>query len=235
MTITIFPNVHSQNAHTDPTRLQADNWCVTLESEQYDTSDDGGEVNASAVVRENLSIDAAYKLAKGLVWAANKRREELRDGANPTPEERAYRIGAKWYATTGPFVILPARKKTEAEIQAEIKAEAERIAGIGTGAEPISEEQFTRQNPGARLAARDIDYAGLSAGKLVDTCGLDAAKWAAAFMQLVVGKETLAGKALIDEGLMIAWFANAIETAKTAALREKDLADENALIEARDR
>ncbi len=41
--------------------------------------------------------------------------------------------------------------------------------------------------------------------------GTDASKWAEAFQQLIVdpGKE-------IDEGLMIGWFANAIEAGRTA-------------------
>lgn len=50
------------------------------------------------------------------------------------------------------------------------------------------------------------DYAGMSAPLLLGTLGDDAAKWAEAFQQIVVRRGVK-----IDEGLMIGWFANAIE------------------------
>ena len=51
-----------------------------------------------------------------------------------------------------------------------------------------------------------MDYRGLESGDLLKALGDDAQRWAQAFMQIIVepGKE-------IDEALMIAWFANAIE------------------------
>ena len=54
-----------------------------------------------------------------------------------------------------------------------------------------------------------IDYTRLNAPELLQELGDNAQKWAQAFIQIVVEQ----GKT-IDEGLMIGWFANAIETAK---------------------
>jgi len=48
------------------------------------------------------------------------------------------------------------------------------------------------------------DYSKFTAPELLEALGDNAQKWAQAFMQLSAGKE-------IDEGLMIGWFANAIE------------------------
>jgi len=50
-----------------------------------------------------------------------------------------------------------------------------------------------------------MDYTKLEGGDLLQACGTDAAKWAAAFCQTVEKNEIV-----IDEGFMIAWFANAI-------------------------
>ena len=50
-----------------------------------------------------------------------------------------------------------------------------------------------------------MDYTNMDGPALLTALGTDAAKWAAAFQQIVVD-----GKVEIDEGVMIAWFANAI-------------------------
>ena len=50
----------------------------------------------------------------------------------------------------------------------------------------------------------EIDYTKLNAVQLMDICKDDARKWAQAFMQITRGQ-------VVDEGLMIAWFANVIE------------------------
>lgn len=49
-------------------------------------------------------------------------------------------------------------------------------------------------------------YAEMSGPELLAACRDDATKWAAAFCEII--SDGLA----IDEGLMIGWFANAIET-----------------------
>lgn len=51
------------------------------------------------------------------------------------------------------------------------------------------------------------DYTKMEAGAMLQACGDDASKWAAAFCQYAkkLGHEG------IDEGWMIGWFANAIE------------------------
>ncbi len=51
------------------------------------------------------------------------------------------------------------------------------------------------------------DYTAMTGGELLDACGTDAAKWAAAFMQ---HKESSANPNYVDESMMICWFANAI-------------------------
>jgi hypothetical protein len=53
-----------------------------------------------------------------------------------------------------------------------------------------------------------VDYMTMSGPELLQECGDDAVKWAAAFCQYAKhnGLE-------VDEGWMISWFANAIETA----------------------
>lgn len=51
-------------------------------------------------------------------------------------------------------------------------------------------------------------YASLSSPEMLAAVGDNASKWADAFMELVVDR-----KATIDHGLMIGWFANAIEGA----------------------
>ena len=55
----------------------------------------------------------------------------------------------------------------------------------------------------------NLDYQSMTEPELLQACGTDAARWAAAFQQKIVD----AGKP-IDEGLMIGWFANAIERAR---------------------
>lgn len=51
------------------------------------------------------------------------------------------------------------------------------------------------------------DYAAMESNDMVDACGADASKWAAAFCQIAKKHQGLD----IDEGWMIGWFANAIE------------------------
>lgn len=53
------------------------------------------------------------------------------------------------------------------------------------------------------------DFASMSGVDLLEYCGADASKWAAAFCQ-IMGKNRWRAQD-IDEGLMIGWFANAIE------------------------
>ncbi len=48
-------------------------------------------------------------------------------------------------------------------------------------------------------------YAEMSGPELLAACRDDASKWAAAFCEIVKDRQA------IDEGLMIGWFANAIE------------------------
>ena len=50
------------------------------------------------------------------------------------------------------------------------------------------------------------DYTVMSRRHLLNACDIDAAKWAAAFMQYVVKH----GPSYVDEDMMIGWFANAI-------------------------
>ena len=56
------------------------------------------------------------------------------------------------------------------------------------------------------------DYRKLSAGEFLAEVGTDARKWAEAFMQV---------SPLIDEATMIAWFANAIEAGRDAAVPQE--------------
>lgn len=53
------------------------------------------------------------------------------------------------------------------------------------------------------------DFTEMNAPELLQVCGDDASKWAAAFCQTAAKL----GIKNIDEGWMIGWFANAIETA----------------------
>ncbi len=50
------------------------------------------------------------------------------------------------------------------------------------------------------------DYTAMSGGDLLQACGTNAAKWAAAFMQ----HKDKHGADYVDESMMICWFANAI-------------------------
>ncbi len=50
------------------------------------------------------------------------------------------------------------------------------------------------------------DYTAMTGGERLDACGMDAAKWAAAFMQ----HKEKHGPDYVDEGMMIGWFANEI-------------------------
>lgn len=56
------------------------------------------------------------------------------------------------------------------------------------------------------------DYTLLSESELLNELQDDAHKWAVAFMQITKDK-------VIDEGMMIGWFANAIETAHDSRIR----------------
>jgi len=51
-----------------------------------------------------------------------------------------------------------------------------------------------------------MTYVGLDGPELLNECGDNAQKWAQAFMELVYTRAVT-----VDEGLMISWFANAIE------------------------
>ncbi len=50
------------------------------------------------------------------------------------------------------------------------------------------------------------DYTKMTGGEVLEACGTDAAKWAAAFMQ----HRDKNGPDYVDESMMICWFANAI-------------------------
>jgi hypothetical protein len=54
----------------------------------------------------------------------------------------------------------------------------------------------------------DVDYTLMESGPMVCACGDSGARWARAFVQHMAKQ----GQPNIDEGLMIAWFANIIET-----------------------
>jgi len=57
------------------------------------------------------------------------------------------------------------------------------------------------------------NYTKMSAPDLLNAMGVDASKWAEAFMQLhISGSEEKRDN--IDFGLMLGWFANAIEAGK---------------------
>ena len=58
------------------------------------------------------------------------------------------------------------------------------------------------------------DYTKLSAGEFLQKVGMDARKWAEAFIQV---------SPPIDEGTMIGWFANAIEAGRDHGDREVSL------------
>lgn len=53
-------------------------------------------------------------------------------------------------------------------------------------------------------------------GQFYEYVGSDAQRWAQAFMEIVVDRNIE-----IDEGLMIAWFANAIESSYDYRTRQK--------------
>lgn len=72
---------------------------------------------------------------------------------------------------------------------------------------------WTRNRYGT-LRSEALVYEELPDGRMVAELGTDAAKWASAFMVLVAKGVT------IDEGMMIGWFANAIEEAKRRARHE---------------
>jgi len=57
-----------------------------------------------------------------------------------------------------------------------------------------------------------VDYTAMTEGNAMpEACGADAMKWAIAFCQHMRKNRWTATD--IDEGLMVAWFANAIEEA----------------------
>jgi len=63
------------------------------------------------------------------------------------------------------------------------------------------------------------NYTKMSASDLLNSMGVDATKWAEAFMQLHIsgGKEK---RENIDFGIMLGWFANAIEAGKAYICNE---------------
>jgi len=64
----------------------------------------------------------------------------------------------------------------------------------------------------------ETDYTELDCGKLMEICGDNAKNWAEAFMQHL--KKLRIGD--FDQGYMIGWFANAIETAFDVRTRKTD-------------
>ena len=62
------------------------------------------------------------------------------------------------------------------------------------------------------------DYTAMNEPELVTACGADASKWAAAFRQTAVNL----GYSDMDEGWLIGWFANAIETADVVRSYRRD-------------
>jgi hypothetical protein len=58
----------------------------------------------------------------------------------------------------------------------------------------------------------DPDYTAMPDHKLIDELGTDAMKWATAFCQIKRKQGWTSEE--IDEGLMVGWFANAIEAAR---------------------
>ena len=60
------------------------------------------------------------------------------------------------------------------------------------------------------------DYTAMNPPALLEAMGDNARKWAEAFQQIVVDKGLT-----IDEGLMITWFANAIEHSSDVRARHR--------------
>ena len=58
------------------------------------------------------------------------------------------------------------------------------------------------------------DYKNMSDGEFAKEVGTDARKWAEAFMQIFPDTG-------LDEGIMIGWFANAIENGRDAGLAQQ--------------
>lgn len=56
-----------------------------------------------------------------------------------------------------------------------------------------------------------INYTAMREGELLNALGDDAMKWAIAFVQIAKANKWTIDN--LDEGLMVAWFANAIENA----------------------
>ena len=79
---------------------------------------------------------------------------------------------------------------------------------------PLNTDQLKR--PIGQKDNRMTDYTKIESCKLAGVCGTDAFKWAEAFQQIVVDKGLV-----IDEGLMIGWFANAIEQIRPETLTEE--------------
>lgn len=70
-------------------------------------------------------------------------------------------------------------------------------------------ESFGEVSHGTEI--KPMDYLAMQDHGIIEECRDDAAKWAAAFCQYAKHL----GYGDIDEGWMIGWFANAIETADT--------------------
>jgi hypothetical protein len=66
----------------------------------------------------------------------------------------------------------------------------------------------------------ETDFTEMTNGQLINACGDSASKWAEAFCQHMAQRKFLPCE--IDVGLMIGWFANAIETAFDVRTRETD-------------
>lgn len=88
----------------------------------------------------------------------------------------------------------------------------------------MAEQQMQRNDTAfeRELDREQIDYVAMTEWNLIAHCGDNGERWAAAFMAKVMGCRPVAttiGVAL-DEGLMICWFANAIEAAWSKRARE---------------
>lgn len=103
------------------------------------------------------------------------------------------------------------------------------ITLVLTGAAP-SQQNTAAPTPPARPATEPApgSYPVLAAqggGALAEACGADAQRWAQAFMEIIGVDGVIARPAdegpAIDEGLMIGWFANAIEYATMVRLRDQ--------------
>lgn len=106
-----------------------------------------------------------------------------------------------------------------------LRFELRPLVSLVSDASPLpkvwSESTWGDAHPGSRRAAREVDYRSMADSEMVAACGGDAARWAAAFMQVALDGQPVRGPSgrgahVIDEGLMLAWFANAIEQAKAA-------------------